>query len=89
MAAVDEISRLIRRYQQGAYTLRELLPLVVKHTPHERLVELKGALPGEIWTTFVKWIQDYPLDGGIQIRDHEDLSIQKIKWLKQHTQSEC
>ncbi|MFT5525238.1 MAG: hypothetical protein ACI9HK_003205 [Pirellulaceae bacterium] len=88
MPAIDDIRRLVKRHEQCVYTLRELLPLLVKRTPQENLADLKTCLPGEIWAPFVKWIQDYPLDGGIQIRDGEELPIEKIKWLKQATRAE-
>jgi len=84
----DQINRILKWHDQGAYTRLELLPLLIKNTPQEHLGDLKSLLPVEIWLALVEWIHDYPLHGGIQIRDGESLPIEKIIWLKQQTQDE-
>lgn len=89
MSSTEQINRLLKRHQQGVYTFRELLPLLVENTPHDHLKDLQALLPSEIWTAFVKWIHDYPVDDGIQIRDGRSLPVEKIIWLRQATADEC
>jgi hypothetical protein len=85
MAPIDGINRLLEQHEQGVYTLRELFPRLVKNTPLDHLAYLEQCLPSEMWKNFVTWIQDYPLEGGVQIRCDESLPIDKITWLKEHT----
>ena len=76
-----EIAQLIELHEGGVFTLRELLPLLVDRTSVEDLHLLRD-LPERIHRPFVEWVRDYPLEGGIQIRDEPNLSVEKLAWLK-------
>jgi hypothetical protein len=80
----NRIDQLLRKYRDGLYTLRELLPMLVQSTPEGKEADLVKMLPLEVLEPFKQWVKDYPLEGGIKIRDSaEELSIAVIVTLKQ------
>lgn len=79
----ERIDRLLELYREGMYIPLELFGMFIMKTPQENLGELKELLPHDIWTPFAEWIDEYPLEGGFQIRSGPRLPIEKIIWLKE------
>jgi hypothetical protein len=83
MAFADTIRAVIKKQEDGIYTVRELFPLLVKRTLPGDALDLLLLLPPEIRSAFESWVRQYPLEGGMQIRDSEEkLSLKTIMSLK-------
>lgn len=82
MTINTKISRLIALYRSGVYTLREILPQLAIAISKDEACELINFLPEDIQASFAAWINEYPLEGGIQIRDTREIPIETIIELK-------
>lgn len=82
MSWQEIVQRRIQQHANGEYTVRELFPLLASLTPPDGAAELVQLIPGELSESFGDWVKAYPLEGGIKIRDGEDLPQLVIERLK-------
>jgi hypothetical protein len=88
MAGMEAIHKIVEKHRQGVYTLREIFSLLVKNTNEQNVSGVVKALPSDIRGALQKWLNEYPLEGGIQIRDSAELPVSTIVILKKAIQQE-
>jgi hypothetical protein len=85
MVFPQNIHRLLERHSEGVFTERELLARFVRNTPDDRIADLFAILPASLRAVFKGWLDNYPLEGGIVIRDDvPPLPIERIIRMKEY-----
>ena len=82
MSWQERVRRRIQQHYDGEYTVRELFPLLASLIPPDGAAELVQLIPREFSESFRAWVEAYPLEGGIKVRDGEELPKLVVESLK-------